>query len=90
MAFGGPGARPGQWAGTSGALPGGPSSTATLPSRTVTVTVRPVGISQSRSVQTASAMARFCASSLGRSGGAAAAVSGTWAAVCCMGWASCC
>ena len=38
-------------AAASGAGARGPSSTATLPLRIVTVTVRPVGISQSRSVQ---------------------------------------
>ena len=48
-----------------GAGPAGPSSTATLPPSTVIVTVRSGGMSQSRSVQTASAMARLCASSVG-------------------------
>ena len=73
----------------------GPSSTATLPPSTVIVTVRSGGRSQSRSVQTASAMARFCVSSqgcIGADGPAAwgtGAARGTWSVTGFMGGVSC-
>ena len=70
----------------SAARSGGPSSTETLPPWTVTVTVRSGGMSQRRSVQTASAMARLCAASLGCGG----AVCETCAVAKVMGGASCC
>ena len=62
-------APPGQWVVEQG---GEPSSTAMSSPSTVTVTVRSRGINQWISVQTACAMAAFCASSAGDGGGAVA------------------